>query len=208
VHSGPYRGDLKSSSFVSESRLGGFLHAHPCELAPRRPCFPARNYSRNTLETTWSRFDLEGGGGISLCLILWRGACPSWLSLPNGDSGSTQILTQDCGAKSQTISQLTNLGPRPRGKYLLFSPSGSSKHLQKGSTHKPQCILTTQMESWGFIKSSVQNKVVHMEPSLCVSFQLRRSLGGYTVGTTVGFHVETVEALAPRSHHRILRGHP
>jgi hypothetical protein len=23
---------------------------------------------------------ISGGGGISLCLILWRGTCPSWLS--------------------------------------------------------------------------------------------------------------------------------
>jgi hypothetical protein len=48
--------------------------------------------------------------------------------------------------------------------------------------------------------SSVQNKAVHMELSFCLSFYLRRSLGGYTVGTTMGFLVLTVEALAPRSH--------
>jgi hypothetical protein len=32
---------------------------------------------------------MGGGGGISPCLILWRGTCPGWLSPPNGDPGST-----------------------------------------------------------------------------------------------------------------------
>jgi hypothetical protein len=36
-----------------------------------------------------------------------------------------------------------------------------------------------------------------MELSLCLSFQLRRSIGGYTVGTTTEFQVKTMEALAP-----------
>jgi hypothetical protein len=52
------------------------------------------------------------------------------------------------------------------------------------------------MELWGFVKSSPQNKAVHMELSLHLSFQLRRSLGGYTVGTTTGYQVETLEDLA------------
>jgi hypothetical protein len=51
----------------------------------------------------------------------------------------------------------------------------------------PRHFLTTQMKLWGFIMSSVQNKVVHMELSIRLSFQLRRSLEGYTVGTIVGF---------------------
>jgi hypothetical protein len=59
------------------------------------------------------------------------------------------------------------------------------------------------MELWDFIKSSAQNKVVHMELSLGLSFQLRCSLGGYTVGTTMGFRVMTMEALAPWPHHQI-----
>jgi hypothetical protein len=42
----------------------------------------------------------------------------------------------------------------------------------------------------------MQNKEVHMELSLCLSFYLRRSLGGYMVGTTVAFPVKTVETLA------------
>jgi type III secretory pathway component EscS len=36
-----------------------------------------------------------------------------------------------------------------------------------------------------------------MELSLCLSFYFRCSLGGYTVGTTVGFLVEIVQALTP-----------
>jgi hypothetical protein len=67
----------------------------------------------------------------------------------------------------------------------------------------PHQILTTWIEPWGFIKSSVQNKAVHMELSLCLSFHLRHSLRGYTVDITTGFLGKTVDALAPRSHHRI-----
>jgi hypothetical protein len=53
-------------------------------------------------------------------------------------------------------------------------------------------ILTTWTKLWGFIKQLVSKKVVHMELSLHLSFYLRRSLEGYTVGTTAGFLVETV----------------
>jgi hypothetical protein len=42
-----------------------------------------------------------------------------------------------------------------------------------------------------------------MELSLRLSFYLRRSLGGYKVGTTAGFVVEIVEALAPQSRYGI-----
>jgi hypothetical protein len=48
-------------------------------------------------------------------------------------------------------------------------------------------LLPTQMELWGFTKLSAQIYTTHMELSLCLSFQLRRSLRGYTVGTTAGF---------------------
>jgi hypothetical protein len=34
---------------------------------------------------------------------------------------------------------------------------------------------------------SAQTKVVHMELSICLSFQLSHSLGSYMVGTTTGF---------------------
>jgi hypothetical protein len=40
-----------------------------------------------------------------------------------------------------------------------------------------------------------------MEFSLCLSFYLKPNLRGYTVGTTVEFPVEIVEALALQSHH-------
>jgi hypothetical protein len=43
------------------------------------------------------------------------------------------------------------------------------------------------MGSWGFIKSSAQNKALYIELSFRVTFQLRRSLKGYMVGTTAGF---------------------
>jgi hypothetical protein len=52
------------------------------------------DYSRMTHETTWPGFD----GGIGPYLILWRGTCSGWLSIPNGDPGSTQIMTRHCGA--------------------------------------------------------------------------------------------------------------
>jgi hypothetical protein len=64
----------------------------------------------------------------------------------------------------------------------------------------PHHILITWTELWGFIKLSAQKQVVHIELSLRLSFYLRRSLGGYLVGTTTGFLVKIVEALAPRSH--------
>jgi hypothetical protein len=64
-------------------------------------------------------------------------------------------------------------------------------------------ILTSLMEPWGFIKSSTSNQMVHMKLSLYLSFCLRRNLRGYMVGTTTGFSVEIVEALAPHSRHRI-----
>jgi hypothetical protein len=62
------------------------------------------DYPRKKRESTWSRFDRVGG--ISPYLFLWIGMCPSYLSPPNGDLGSTQILTLHFGAQSQTVSQL------------------------------------------------------------------------------------------------------
>jgi hypothetical protein len=56
------------------------------------------------------------------------------------------------------------------------------------------------MELWGFDKSSAQNQAVHLELSLDLSIYLKRSIRGYTVGTTIGFPVKIVDALAPRSH--------
>jgi hypothetical protein len=60
----------------------------------------------------------------------------------------------------------------------------------------PHHILTTRMEPWGFIESSVENKALHMELSLRLSFYHKRKLGGYTVGATVGFPVKIMETLA------------
>jgi hypothetical protein len=72
----------------------------------------------------------------------------------------------------------------------------------------PHHILTTQAEPWDFIKSSAFYLSVHMELSLHLSFYHRCSLGGYTVGTTVGFPVKIVEALAPQSRSQIPRKCP
>jgi hypothetical protein len=84
---------------------------------------------------------------------------------------------------------------------MVFNPFGLSKHPWTRSVRMSHNLLRIQMEPWNFIMPSVQNNVVHMELSLHLSFQLSRSLGGYTVGTTEGFWVMTIEALAPWSHH-------
>jgi hypothetical protein len=68
----------------------------------------------------------------------------------------------------------------------------------------PHHILTTWTEPWDFIKSSALYLSVHKELSLRLSFYLRRSLKSYTVGTTTGFPVEIIEALASQSRCRIL----
>jgi hypothetical protein len=167
---GPHRGDLAPSSFVLESWSGGFLHSPPCGLGSSHLGFSDRDYPRKSLETTWPG-SARGGGGISPGLVLWRGTCPCWLLPTNSDPGSTQILARHCGAKSQTVSQLAN--------------SGLSKHLWTGSVRTPHHLLTTQTEPWGFLKPLAQNKPVHMELSINISFQLIHILGGYTVGTTV-----------------------
>jgi hypothetical protein len=71
----------------------------------------------------------------------------------------------------------------------LFSPSGSLKYLWTGSALKLCYLLITQREPWGFIMFSAQNKAVHMQLSLRLSFQLRRSFEGYMVGTIAGFQL-------------------
>jgi hypothetical protein len=145
---------------------------------------------------------IRSEGGISPYLILWRGTCASWLSSPNSDPGSNQILTQHYGAQSQTISQLASLGTTPT------SPSRLTKQLRMGSVRIPHHILTTRMEPLDFIKPSALYLSIHMELSLRQSFFLRRNLRGYTVGTTARFPVEITEALALQSHHRIPRKCP
>jgi hypothetical protein len=96
-----------------------------------------------TCETTWSRFD----GGIIPCLILWSGTCPSWLSPPNSNLGSTQILIQHYSAQSHTVIQLASLGTTLTGKSLQFSLSRFTNHLRIGSVQNPPHILTTRTES-------------------------------------------------------------
>jgi hypothetical protein len=86
-------------------------------------------------------------------------------------------------------------------KSLQLSPSRLTKHLRTGSVRILHDILKTRMEPWDFIKSSALYLSVHMELSLCLSFYLRRSLEGYMVGTTAGFPVKIMEALASQSHH-------
>jgi hypothetical protein len=90
--------------------------------------------------------------GISPCLVLWRGACPGWLSPSNCDPGSTHILIWYYGAQSHTNSHLESSGTMPTSKFLQLSPSGLFKHLRMGSVQTPHHILITQMELHGFIK--------------------------------------------------------
>jgi hypothetical protein len=105
----------------------------------------------------------------------------------NGDPGSTQILTWHCGAKSQTVSQFMNLRTAPTRQVLIVQPLHVIETPMDGSVCMPHHLLTTQTEPWGFIKPSAQNKVVHTELSLYLSFHLSCSLEGYAVGTTTGF---------------------
>jgi hypothetical protein len=132
-------------------------------------------------------------------LILWRGTCPGWLSPLNGDPGSTQILARHYGAQSQTVNWIASSGTMPTSKSLQLSPSTLTKHLRMGSVRILYHILTTQTEPWEFIKSLALYLSAHMELSLRLSFYLRRSLRGYTVGTIAGFLVEIMEAFASKS---------
>jgi hypothetical protein len=150
VHLGPHRWDLTSSSFVSESRPGGFLHAPSCGLASSRPGFPARDYPGKTLETTWYGFDPREG--FSPCLVLWRGTCPSWLSPMNSGPSSTQILTQHYSVQSETISQLETSGTTSTCMSPQLSPFELSQHPRTGSVHMPHHTLTSQMELRAFVK--------------------------------------------------------
>jgi hypothetical protein len=69
-------------------------------------------------------------GGVSPYLILWREAFPGLLSPLNGDPGSTQILTQHYGAKSQTISYLMNSGTTPTRQVPIVQPLQTIKILE------------------------------------------------------------------------------
>jgi hypothetical protein len=64
-------------------------------------------------------------------------------------------------------------------------------------------ILTTRMEPWDFVKLLVLCQSVYMRLTLRLSFFLKNSLRGYKVGTTAGFPIKIMEALAPQSRHQI-----
>jgi hypothetical protein len=86
----PHRGDLTSSSFVSESRLGGFRHVMsppPSGLASSCLSSPNRDYSGMMRETTRPGF--PPGGHLPLSGPMEGYICPCWLSPTNGDLGST-----------------------------------------------------------------------------------------------------------------------
>jgi hypothetical protein len=84
------------------------------------------------------------------------------------------------------LASLQTQGPCLLGKCPLFRPSRLSKHLRMGSVCMPCHFLTTQTESWSIIKSSAQNKVVHMKLSLRLSFQRRAQPQGLHGGNHRG----------------------
>jgi hypothetical protein len=143
--------------------------------------------------------------GIGPCLVVWRGTCPDWLSPANGDPGSTQILTQHCGAQSQSISQLESSAITPTSKSPQLSSSGSPKHLRIGSVHTLHHILTTWMEPRGFIKPSAHNQAVHMELSLCLNFLPQTQPQGLHGGHRRGIPSQDRGGFCPTSHRRIPR---
>jgi hypothetical protein len=76
AHLVPHQGDPTSSSFVSECRLGGFLHS-PLWAG----IYPSGSFEQITQERSVKPpgLDLTGGGGtggISPYLIPWLGTCP------------------------------------------------------------------------------------------------------------------------------------
>jgi hypothetical protein len=88
----------------------------------------------------------------------------------NSDLDSTQILTQHCGAKSKTVSQLMNSGTVPTRQVPVVQPLRVTETPADGVVRMSHHLMTTRTELLGFIKLSVQNKAVHMELSLRLSF--------------------------------------
>jgi hypothetical protein len=170
----PHRGDPTSSSFISEFRSGGFLHAPPCGMASSPPGFPDIDYEGKSLETTCPGF---AWGGISPCLVLWRGTCPCWLSPANGDLGSTQILTWHYAASLSPLVSSRTRGPHPARKVPVVQPLQVIETPTDGSMGTPHHLLTTQTKLWGFIKPSARNKVVHIELNLRLSFSSTAASG-------------------------------
>jgi hypothetical protein len=91
-------------------------------------------------ETAWSGFDL--GGHYPLSGPMEKHLSYIALTL-NADPGSTQILTQNSSAQSQTVSQLKSSGTMLTIKFPQFSPSRLSKHLRMESVRILHHILTT-----------------------------------------------------------------
>jgi hypothetical protein len=122
---GTHRGEPTSSSFVYDSRPGGFLHAPPCRLASSQLGSPDMDYPGMTRETTRPKFVPRG---LQPCLVLWRGTCPCWLSPAYGDPVSTQILTLHHGASLRLLVSLQMRNPHRLGKYPVSSaPLGYCK---------------------------------------------------------------------------------
>jgi hypothetical protein len=106
------------------------------------------------------------------------------------------------------FSQLGNTGTMLTRKVPdQFSPSGLSKHPRTGSVRTPHTFLTTGRIR-GLHEPSAKSKIVYMKLTFRLSFQLNRSIRGYTIGTTARFWVTTTEALAPWPHLWILRRYP
>jgi hypothetical protein len=111
----PHRGDPTPSSFVSESRPGGFLHAAPCGLAPSHPGFPTRDYPGKMLETIWPGFDLGG----ALAPIWSYGEAPA-LAISHPWMVTQAPLRSWLGTTVWCLRPLASSrtwGPRPLCKY-------------------------------------------------------------------------------------------
>jgi hypothetical protein len=98
--------------------------------------------------------------------------------------------------------------PCQLGKYPISSAPLDYRNT-RGWGPCARCTSFWQPEwIWELHKSSARTKIVYMELSLRVIFQLNRSLRGYMVATTVGFWVTTMDALALWPHHRIPQRYP
>jgi hypothetical protein len=146
---------MTSSSFISKSRLGGFYHAPSSGLAYSCPGSPNMDYLGTLHETTWSGFV---PGGIHPCLVLWRGTCLCWLSPTHDDPDSTQILTRYCGAKSQTVSQLTNTRVALTRQVPIVQPLRVIKTPTSGVRVHAACPSKYPDRSGGFISREHKSK--------------------------------------------------
>jgi hypothetical protein len=98
---GDHRGDLAPSSFVSESQLGGFRHALHVGWHLAIWVFPIGITQESHVKPPSQ--DLPKGAALA---PIWSYGEVLALVGPHpwtGDPGSTQILTRQCGAQSQTM---------------------------------------------------------------------------------------------------------